>query len=209
MRAENPRYPNFLEKNSLDFSDFARTLDNIFKQLRRSGVGVESRHTELISSEEEDALWASGVLNVNSGQGLLRAVFYYNGKCFCLCGGQEHRELQLSQLKRSTNPDKYTYSENSCKNRKGGVAQMRAEHETVVSFADPEAGSRCHIYLLDLYIEKLPREAVEKDIFYCRPYLQLLLTLRSHGLQLFRWEGINLQKWFPICLPKQALVPIK
>ena len=44
---------------------------------------------------------------------------------------------------------------------------MRVENKTVVSVADPKVGSRCHIYLLDLYIEKLPRKAVEKDIVYC------------------------------------------
>lgn len=169
MRIENSNYPNFLEKNSPVFSGFAKTLDNIFKDLRKSGVGSESQHTEVISRKDEDTLWSSGVLNVETGQGLLRAVFYYNGKCFCLRGGQEHRELRLSQLKRSTNPVKYTYSENASKNRKGGVAQMRVEHKTVVSIADPEAGSRCHVYLLDKYMEKLPLQAIEKDIFYCRP----------------------------------------
>lgn len=169
MRTENPHYPNFLEKHSPDFSEFATTLDNIFKLLRTSGIGADSKHTESISNEEEDTLWSSGVLNVSSGQGLLRAVFYYNGKCLCLRGGEEHRQLRLSQLKRASDPDRYTYSENSSKNRKGGVAQMRVEHKTVTSIKDPEAGSRCHVFLLDLYISKLPKEAIEKDIFYCRP----------------------------------------
>ena len=34
---------------------------------------------------------------------------------------------------------------------------------------NPEAGRRCLVSLLDLYLEKLPPEAKEKDIFYCRP----------------------------------------
>ena len=34
--------------------------------------------------------------------GLLNAVFFYNGKNFCLQGGAEHRNLKISQLKRET-----------------------------------------------------------------------------------------------------------
>jgi len=44
---------------------------------------------------------------------LFRAVFYYNGKNFVLRGGQEHRELQISQIVRFTN--RYEYTENSSK----------------------------------------------------------------------------------------------
>ena len=33
----------------------------------------------------------------------------------------------------------------------------------------PEVGERCAVYLLDLYLSKLPSEAFEQDIFYLRP----------------------------------------
>lgn len=37
-----PNYPNCLKKNSPIFSEFGKTLeDNIFKNLRMSGVGAE------------------------------------------------------------------------------------------------------------------------------------------------------------------------
>ena len=88
---------------------------------------------------------------------------------FCLRGGQENRELKLSMLERLNKPDRYLYRENSSKNRKGGVSEMRLEHKSVSSIANKDAGTRCHIYLLDLYISKLPNEAIEKDLFYCRP----------------------------------------
>ena len=131
-------------------------------------MGATSSHTEGIWNEEE-TLWNSGVFNTNTPLGLLRAVFYYNGKCFCLRGSQEHRELGISQLTRHQKPDRYVYNENSSKNRKGGLAEMRLEHKSVSTYANPEIGIRCHVYLLDLYISKLPPQAFEKDIFYCRP----------------------------------------
>ena len=168
MWTENPSYPNFLDKENPVFSTFCITVDQLFKVLRSSGVGATSSHTEGISNEEEETLWNSGV-NTNTPLGLLRAVLYYNGKCFWLHGGQEHRELGISQLTRHQKPDRYVYNENSSKNRKGGLAEIRLEHKSVSTYANPEISIRCHVYLLDLYISKLPPQAFEKDIFYCRP----------------------------------------
>ena len=75
MRIQNPTYLNFFNKDDPAFSTFQVTLDNLFKCLRSDGVGA---HTETISSSEENELWASGVLNVDSPKGLLRCVFYEN-----------------------------------------------------------------------------------------------------------------------------------
>ena len=120
MRSENPTYPNFLNGSLPEFSTFTTTLDNLMKDLRASGVGAPSKHTEGISREEEELLWSTGILNNCTPMGLLRAVFFYNGKVFCLRGGQEHRCLKLSQLERLHNPERYLYRENSQKIEKEG-----------------------------------------------------------------------------------------
>ena len=49
---------------------------------------------------------------------LLNAVFFLNGKNFCLQGAKEHKSLKLFQLKGSDEPPCCTYAENSSKNRK-------------------------------------------------------------------------------------------
>ena len=103
---------------------------------------------------------------MNDPSSLLRAVFYYHGKNFCLRGGSEHRDLKLSQLRRDR--DGYTYTENSSKNRAGGLAQLKLENKTVHITEVPEAGEHCHRSLLDKYISKLPKKAIE-DLFYLRP----------------------------------------
>ena len=121
MKSENPAYPYFLDRENPALSAFSLTLGNLYKNLRSIGVGADAKHTEGITNEEEDLLWASGALNVSTPMGLLRAVFFYNGKCFCLRGGQEHRDLKLSQLERLSDPDRYVYRENSSKNRQGGL----------------------------------------------------------------------------------------
>ena len=130
-----------------------------------------------MTSDEEEQLWASGVLSSDSPGGLLRAVFYYNGLNFVLRGGQEHRNLKISQLNLRTVPDPENpgdqidcveYSEHGSKNRPGGRHQLNLHNKTVVQYARPELGERCHVYLLQLYLSKLPESAFQRDIFYMK-----------------------------------------
>ena len=88
----------------------------------------------------------------------------YNGKSFCLQGGEEHGSLKLSQLKRTDTG--YTYTENASKNRAGG---LRFESKVVGIVANDEAGEHCHCYLVDLYISRLPEKVKSQDLFYVRP----------------------------------------
>lgn len=168
MREQNSDYPNFLNKKDPRFRTFHTALDNVYKKLTADGVGAESSHTETITPEEEDQLWSSGVLNTDTPKGLLRATYYYSGKCFCLRGGVEQRNLSLSQLQRLKNPDHYIYTENASKNRPGGIALLNMDHKCVTIVANPAAGKRCLVSLLDKYISKLPPYAFDKDILYCR-----------------------------------------
>ena len=69
--------------------------DSFYRKLHSSGIGTEVKATIAVSSEDENRLWSSGVINLTTPQGLANAVFFYNGKNFCLRGGQEHRDLKL------------------------------------------------------------------------------------------------------------------
>ena len=112
-----------------------------------------------------------------SPEALLRAVFFYNGKNFCLRDGEEHRNLRLSQLKRTQNG--YIYTENASKNRQGGLGQLQLKNKSVEIYANRDAGDRCHCALLDPYISKLPKEAKSKDLFYVRPLEQAKVCDKS------------------------------
>ena len=48
-------------------------------------------------------------------------------ECFCLRGGEEHRSLRLSQLKRESDPQSYIYTELASKDRVGGLAKLRVK----------------------------------------------------------------------------------
>ena len=158
-----------MDKKDLQFRELHGTLDAHFHQLHLEGIGRQVQHAEIITKSEENQLWKSGVMRISTPRSFQNVVFYCMGKLYCLCGGQEHRSLKLSQLKRRTNPDRYTYYENVSKNRNGTFKQLHVKEKEVPIYACPEAGDRCPVYLLDMYISKLPPEAVEKDIFYLRP----------------------------------------
>ena len=65
MCAQNPNYPNFLDKQDPNFTAFFNTVDNLFKSLCASGVGSTSLHKKEVAiyTKEESLLWSSGVLN--------------------------------------------------------------------------------------------------------------------------------------------------
>ena len=69
----------------------------------------ETKHTEVITKEDEDHLWTSNFIGIHDPISLLRAVFFYNGRHLCLRGGMEHRDLKLSQFKRVHNPEGYIH----------------------------------------------------------------------------------------------------
>ena len=97
------------------------------------------------------------------------AAFYTVGKIFCLRGGQEHRNLKVSQFIRLQEPDRYVHHENTSKNSKGSFKQFHVKPKIVPIYAVPDVGERCPVNILDKYIEKLPKESFLKDIFYVRP----------------------------------------
>ena len=96
-----------------------------------------------------------------------------------LRGGEEHRQLKISQLLfaddvvDTSNPRTtiswVKYVEHGSKNRPGGRHQLNLENKVVVQYAQAQLGERCHVYLLKLYLSKLPKCAVEQDAFYWKP----------------------------------------
>ena len=169
MLALNPVAARFLDKKNPTFKELQGTLDNLFRRLHEGGAGRQVKHAEVITKQDENQLWDSGELGTKHPKALQNAVFYYNGKNFCLRGGVEHRELKISQLQRTFEPSGYIYHEYVSKNQSGTYQQLHLQSKVVPIYACPDAGERCHVFLLDLYLRKLPQEAIQKDVFYVRP----------------------------------------
>ena len=90
---------------------------------------------------------------------MLRAVFFYVGKAFCLRGGAEQRSLKPSQFVREYNPDRYTYTENGSKNHKGAFGTLHNSNKVVTVYATAGTDGdilRDVVFSLDKYLEKFP-----------------------------------------------------
>lgn len=156
------------------FKSLRNVCDALFKQLHSKGIGTEAKATPVITVDDEDALWEKGILDLNTPKGLLRAVFFYNGKNLCLRGGQEQRNLRISQFARETVAVDgkrvvcYTYTEFGSKNRQGGFGMLNKQNKVVKQYenANPD---RCHVRILDKYLSLLPEGGKANDIFYLTP----------------------------------------
>jgi len=119
-RSKSKGCPNFLDKKDQRFVELRGTCESVSRDLRKARVGAKVNHAPIIDQEEEDKLWDSGAIGIYSPKALVRCVFYYVRKAFCLRRGQEQRGLKPSQLERGRMPDHYTYTEHGSKNHQGG-----------------------------------------------------------------------------------------
>ena len=155
------------------FKPLKNVCDAIFKRLHAKGIGTETKATPALTDMEEAKFWDTGVIGTADPTALLNAVFFYNGKNFCLRGGVEHRNLKISQLKRDKSVisgkevNEYVYTECVSKNNQGGFSSLSLSNKTVHQYEIES--ERCHVKILDLYLQKLPPDAKEKDVFYLRP----------------------------------------
>ena len=161
---------NFLGDTDHRFAGLRGTRDRIARERRQLGIGAEVKHAEVISVDEEDKLWRMGTLGTTSPSSLLNAIFFNNGKILCLRGGEEHRRLKLSQFEFGSDEggDYVVFVENGSKNRSGSYKD-KAENKIIKQYAQPQLNERCYVNLLHCYMEKLPKVAFERDIFYWRP----------------------------------------
>ena len=131
MRRTNRHPFNIFDKKDVRFRRFYGTMETTYQNLHKVGIRVEIKHAS-IRSEEEAILWEQQILGFHSPKALVKAVFFLNGKIFCLRGGKEHRELKLSQFQREH--DHWKYTEYGSKNFRGGLADLRQENEVIRQF---------------------------------------------------------------------------
>ena len=85
-----------------DFFQLVNTLDNVMKSQAQAGIGTVAKQAQIITVQEENKLWETGVLGSDKPETLVDTLFYLIGMHFALRGGQEHRNLRggdTSQLK--------------------------------------------------------------------------------------------------------------
>lgn len=87
-----------IQKTDGEFGKLHTLLENQYRKLHQEGVGAQKAQARIIKPDEEQMLWASNTFNTYSPEGILNAIFYYNGINFILRGGSEHRNLSTAQF---------------------------------------------------------------------------------------------------------------
>ena len=155
------------------FATFRASLDAEMKRLSKEGVGSKKKQAEIITEEEEELLWEKGVLGDETPQRLLDTVVFYNGLYFALRSGQEHRQLRRNpcQIEVVERPDErpyLIYTEDTSKNRPGGLKGHNIESKVVKHHANLELPQRCFLRIFKKYWSLCPPDAPE-SAFYLQP----------------------------------------
>ena len=58
-----------------EFLPLRNLHDSLYRNLLLAGTGTSVKKTDVVNDEDEEKLWASGVLNPDTPQGLLNCVF--------------------------------------------------------------------------------------------------------------------------------------
>ena len=111
--------PNFIDRRHPTFRELNSVLQVTFCELWEKGIGTVVKHAPTVLPDKENALWESKAIRDHSPLAFQKAVFYYVGKTYCVRGGQEQRNLKISQFVHSSEPNCYTCVENGSKNLSG------------------------------------------------------------------------------------------
>ena len=80
------------------FAQLKHTLTATMKERQAQGLGSSQKQAEVITTEEEEHLWRTGVLGSDNPRTLIDTLLYLNGLYFALRAGKEHKNLMLHQL---------------------------------------------------------------------------------------------------------------
>lgn len=128
-------------------------------------MGIHRQRADPITDEDEDRLWESGVIGMNSARALSYGAFFYNCKIFGFRGGDEHRDLHTDQfrLTEENGQKVLTFYGRNSKNVQGGLKQRRVEPKIIRQHEDP-TNDRCVVRLFETYLRHIPQ-----GDFYLRP----------------------------------------
>ena len=192
----------WLESNGLSrklisdeaFADVKYTLDNIMKSRYEASVGQKVHKAEIITEEDEEILWALGILGTSNPQVLLNTLVYMIGLHCALQAGNEHRVLRSipfdSQFEFVKECSGYVYvrftEDVGMKTNKGGLKHRKMEPKVVEVYPNASNTDRCPVAILHKYLSLLPLNRVCKSL-----YLQPRKKFNSTVWFLDRPVGIN------------------
>ena len=156
-----------------EFANLKSSLDAEMKKIQASGKGSIKKQAEPLSLEEEELLWEKKLLGDHSPEALLNTIVFMNGLYFALRSGNEHRDLRHNpcQIQLFEPPGERAYlryTEDTSKNRPGGLKGHKIKPKVVVHYSSPENPQRCFVELFKKYNNLCPQDR-PSDAFYLSP----------------------------------------
>ena len=149
------KFVNFLDDNV--YSKLKSVLDAKMKSLSKQGLGIDKKQADVISVEQEEILWSTGILGSDKPQQLLNTMVYLIGLNFALRAGQEHRNLRFGKdsqilFKRDPSGRSYLqYTEDISKTNSGGLQHRKLAPKCTRAY-ERENKDRCIVSLYSKYI---------------------------------------------------------
>ena len=135
----------------INYRVIRNNLDNRMKELVSLGFVRKNEQAEPITQEEEDLMWRNGVLGEDNPEQLLHTIMFLFGVHFSLRGGEEHKNLKISDIQVLVDSETKTkYLQYMCakqKNNQGGIAERKQKPKVIKVFANHANYQRCVIRL--------------------------------------------------------------
>jgi len=169
------------------FTDiFYEKFTDVLNEGAREFTSIQ-QNTELyiMTRVEEEHLWDSGQLGVQSPYVLLSTLLFFNTKYFHLSTVQEHMQLSFSHIMKHWKRNPNTPQGNQNSNMKAGSRNVLLRFFPPQSSQDPsnpkkkkvyeqqeneENPFRCPVKLYEFYLSKCPESVKSRnDVFYLMP----------------------------------------
>lgn len=167
------RYLKFLDDD--DFMELAQVLNNRMKHLASKGYSCPREKAEAIEINEEEEMWASGVLGESNPKQLIETLVYLMGVQFALRAGKEHKALRVGprsqfKLKQDKGGKTYLeYTEDTSKNNQGGIKHRKVDKKVGRAYVNEAYPDRCLVRLYRKYLSLRPTAENCSQDFYLRP----------------------------------------
>lgn len=171
------RKVRFLDDES--FEDLRNTLDNRMKELAAQGKRARRESAEIITVDQEELMWSSGILGEDNPKQFSKTLLYLVGMHFALRAGAEHRNLRVgpdSQIKlkhdETTNLWFLEYCEDISKTNQGGLDHKGVKRKVVRAYQNLDKPDRCIVHYWKKHLAVRPKDDRCPNDFYLRPLNQ-------------------------------------
>ena len=157
---------NLFKKDDVTFRTFRQALEKRTKELIGEEVGVQVRHKDPVTVDDERILWDTGTFNTNTAEGMSYCASFYNSKVFGLGAMDEHVNLQADQFTIGTDEYncKFLQFQGRLSKTVTGNTDCKARPKSLRHHADPTI-PRCFVGIMEKYLAAIPTEGR----FYSRP----------------------------------------